>query len=348
MDTGRIGKDLPVEGQLEFLETKCNLKNHEIFLYLDQAHCFGINIDVKNPSAVCAVTFSTLVSTKCFYQTLLRARKLLNGISADNSFSFLIKIFVSSILQDDQDMLSTLKVIKSDKKAALKTIFTCAHLNQLKRDRKEKTLVPWQEFFSNVLKSFWSPTYPAGNQIPNWDKILSLNAPTSINQLKWIFFSQTGISKSEILKFFQASETGNTFFRNFNISLIPSDSNTPTLDREAVVQSTQEQEQIHENLEDKNLIPANSSPFGISDAVFDSLRVKFTKDFATTVVDRLNLNDAYTKYPVFVDIFKGKKVFATMNDVAEKLKNPSHFFFSPALINIYDVEEFYLKTCFTI
>ncbi|KGG50727.1 hypothetical protein DI09_597p10, partial [Mitosporidium daphniae] len=114
-------------------------------------------------------------------------------------------------------------------------------------------------------------------------------------------------------------------------------------------QSVQEQEQIHENLEDTNVFPAKSSPFGISHAVFNSLRVRFTKDFATTVVGRLNLNDAYTKYPVFVDIFRGEKLFATMNDVAEKLgyfsyfSYFSHLFFSPALINIYDLDEFDLE-----
>ncbi|KAM0684234.1 hypothetical protein MDAP_000001, partial [Mitosporidium daphniae] len=31
MDTGRLGTDLPVEGQFEFLETKHNLKNEDIF-----------------------------------------------------------------------------------------------------------------------------------------------------------------------------------------------------------------------------------------------------------------------------------------------------------------------------
>ncbi|KAM0683513.1 hypothetical protein MDAP_001082 [Mitosporidium daphniae] len=319
IDTGRVGRDLPVEGQFQFLETKHNLKNHEIFLYLDQAHCFGTNVDVNNLSALCVVTFSTLVYTKSFYQALLRARKLLNGISTVNHAN------------DNEELTSKINLfseaIKSDKKAALKTIFTSAHLNQFKKDR---------------------------NRIPNWDRILNLNDPTSINQLKWIFFSQTGISKSEILKFFQASETGITLFENSTISLIPSDSNTPTLDSEAVVQSTQEQqsfqeqEKIDENQKDTNVSPAKSSLFGISDAMFAGLRVSFTKDFATTVVGRLDLNDAYTKYPVFVDIFKGKKVFATMNDIAEKLKNLSRFFFSPALINIYDVEEFYLKTCFTI
>lgn len=147
MDTGRIWRDLPVDGQFAFLETKYNLKNHEIFLYLDQAHCFGTNVDVKNLSAICVVTFSVLVYTKTFYQTLLRARKLLNGISVDNSFTFLaeprhqIRIFVSSILQYDQEMPSTLgenemkklalktnlfsEVIKSDKKAALESFYFC-------------------------------------------------------------------------------------------------------------------------------------------------------------------------------------------------------------------------------
>ncbi|KGG51386.1 hypothetical protein DI09_378p10, partial [Mitosporidium daphniae] len=216
-------------------------------------------------------------------------------------------------------------------------------------DRKQRFLLRWQVFFLTILKIIWSPTYSAANSIPNWDRILNLNDGKSIDELKWIFFSQNGISKSEILKFFQASQAGATFFANFNISLIPSIADTPTLDSESVVQSTQEQqsvqeqEKIHENLEDTNVSPANSSPFGISDAIFDGLGVKFTKDFATTVVGRLNLNDAYTKYPVFVDIFKGKKVFATMNDISEKLKNPFHFFFSPALINIYYLDEFDLE-----
>ncbi|KAM0682963.1 hypothetical protein MDAP_001373 [Mitosporidium daphniae] len=370
--TGRIGWDLPVEGQFLFLETKYGLKNDEIFLYLDQAHCFGTNVDVNNPSAICVVTFSTLVYTKSFYQTLLRARKLLNGISVDNSFTFFekprhqIKIFVSSILKDDQNMLSTLSandkeelsskakffsdVIKSGKKGALKTIFTSAHLNQLKMDRKERALLRWQVFFSTILKVLWSPTYSsADNQIPNWDRILNLNDGKSIDELKWIFFSQTGISKSEILKFFQASQAGATFFPNFNMSLIPSIADTPALDSETVVQSTQEQqsvqeqEEIDENLEDTNVSPANSSPFGISDAELPNLRVKFTKDFATTVVGRLNLNDTYTKYPVFVDAVGGEWLFATINDVAEKLRDTAHFFFSPALINIYNLEEFDLE-----
>ncbi|KGG51093.1 hypothetical protein DI09_461p10, partial [Mitosporidium daphniae] len=84
MDIGRIGKDLPVEDQFSFLQTKYNLKNDEIFLYLDQAHCFRTNIDLKNSSAICVITFSTLVYTKSFYKALLRARNLLNGVSADN------------------------------------------------------------------------------------------------------------------------------------------------------------------------------------------------------------------------------------------------------------------------
>ncbi|KAM0682101.1 hypothetical protein MDAP_000097 [Mitosporidium daphniae] len=120
-------------------------------------------------------------------------------------------------------------------------------------------------------------------------------------------------------------------------------------DSETVVQSTQEQksiqeqEEVHENVQDPNLVAANPSPFGISDAVLDNLKVGFTDDFATTVAGSFSLNDTYTKYPAFVDIFRGEKLFATMNDIAEKLKNPSHFFFSPALINIYDLDEFDLE-----
>ncbi|KGG50891.1 hypothetical protein DI09_521p10, partial [Mitosporidium daphniae] len=209
-------------------------------------------------------------------------------ISVDNSFTFFekprhqIKIFVSSLQKDDQDMLSMLSandreelsskakifsdVIKSGNKTALKRIFTSAHLNQLKMDRKERTLLRWQVFFSTALKIFWSPAYSsAANPIPNWDKILNLNYQKSIDELKWIFFSESGISKSEILKFFQASQTGATFFPNFNISLIPSVENTPALDSETVFQSTQEQEsvqeqeQIHESMEDTNVFPAKSS-----------------------------------------------------------------------------------------
>ncbi|KAM0684177.1 hypothetical protein MDAP_000917 [Mitosporidium daphniae] len=367
MDTGRVGRDLPVEGQFEFLETKYGLKNEDIFLYLDQPHCFGTNVDVKNPSAVCVVTFSTLVYTKSFYQALLRARKLLNGISHENPLTppndsrHQIRFFVSSFLKYDQAMFSTLsederetllskmtlfpKNITADKKAALQKIFTSAHLNQLRRDRKERNLLPWQVFFAKLLMIFWSPAYSADSSIPNWDGILSIKDKESIGQLKWIFFSES-MPKQEIIKFFEASEVGKRFFPNFNISSIPSGSNTPTLDRETVVQSTQEKEsvqeheQIRENMEDTNVFPVSPSPFGISDAKVNILRVRFTKDFAKTVSDRLSLNDTYTKYPVFVDAVDGKKLFATMNDVSEKLGDVSHFFFSPALINIYDLEEF--------
>ncbi|KAM0682564.1 hypothetical protein MDAP_002408 [Mitosporidium daphniae] len=187
-ETGRIGWDLPVEGQFLFLKTKYGLKNDKIFLYLDQPHCFGTNVDVNNPFAVCVVTFSTLVSTKCFYQALLRSRKVFNGISTLSPSTrskkyprHQIKIFVSSILKNDQNMLSMLSAndnqeltskitlfsefIKLDKKAALKAIFTFAHLNQFRRDRKEKTLVLWQEGFSKVLK-FWYPTYLKEIQCP--------------------------------------------------------------------------------------------------------------------------------------------------------------------------------------
>ncbi|KAM0682945.1 hypothetical protein MDAP_002184 [Mitosporidium daphniae] len=210
-ETGRIGWDLPVEGQFLFLKTKYGLKNDKIFLYLDQPHCFGTNVDVNNPFAVCVVTFSTLVSTKCFYQALLRSRKVFNGISTLSPSTrskkyprHQIKIFVSSILKNDQNMLSMLSAndnqeltskitlfsefIKLDKKAALKAIFTFAHLNQFRRDRKEKTLVLWQEGFSKVLKSFWYPTYPEGNSMPTWDKIFNLNNAKSTSRVKWIFF----------------------------------------------------------------------------------------------------------------------------------------------------------------
>ncbi|KAM0684311.1 hypothetical protein MDAP_000079 [Mitosporidium daphniae] len=371
MNTGRVGRDLPVEGQFEFLQTKHNLKNDEIFLYLDQPHCFGTNVDVNNSSAICVVTFSTLVYTKSFYQALLRARKLLNGISdtipltPPNDARHQIRFFVSSFLKHDQAMLSALSQeeretlsskpkifpedVPGDEKVTLQRIFTSAHLNQFRRDRKEQSLLPWQHFFSTVSKILWSPSNPESNQIPNWDKLLKPNNRRLIDELKWIFFCESK-PKKQIEEVFKDSEVGRTFFPNFNISLIPSISNTrPTLDRETVVQSTQEQEsvqeqeQIHEKLEDINVLPAYSSHFGISNAVLDSLRVNFTKDFAKTAVGPLNLNDTYTKYPVFVDIFKGKKLFATPNDVSEKLKDPSHFFFSPALINIYDLKEFDLE-----
>ncbi|KGG50761.1 hypothetical protein DI09_581p10, partial [Mitosporidium daphniae] len=146
-------------------------------------------------------------------------------------------MFVSSMLQYDKAMSSTLSkrdkkklrlkskfflsVLKSDSTAKLQKVFTSAHLNQLKKDRKEKTLVPWQEFFSKVLKSFWSPTYPAGNQIPNWDRILNLNDKKSIDQLKWIFFSER-IAKRDIFRFFQASEAGKFFPPSFKMPSIAS------------------------------------------------------------------------------------------------------------------------------
>ncbi|KAM0682557.1 hypothetical protein MDAP_002401 [Mitosporidium daphniae] len=114
-ETGRIGWDLPVEGQFLFLKTKYGLKNDKILLYLDQAHCFGTNVDVNNPFAVCVVTFSTLVYTKSFYQALLRARKLLNGISTVNQYTqpkkyprHQIKMFVYSMLQYEKAISSML------------------------------------------------------------------------------------------------------------------------------------------------------------------------------------------------------------------------------------------------
>ncbi|KGG50029.1 hypothetical protein DI09_92p20 [Mitosporidium daphniae] len=101
-----------------------------------------------------------------------------------------------------------------------------------------------------------------------------------------------------------------TFFRNFEISLIPSVINNPALDSETVVQSiqeqqfVQEQEEIYENLEDPNVpISQRYASFGISDAKLPNLRARFINEFAKTVVDALNLNDSYTKYSVFVDIF---------------------------------------------
>lgn len=93
---------------------------------------------------------------------------------------------------DNQELTSKITLfsefIKLDKKAALKAIFTFAHLNQFRRDRKEKTLVLWQEGFSKVLKSFWYPTYPEGNSMPTWDKIFNLNNAKSTSRVKWIFF----------------------------------------------------------------------------------------------------------------------------------------------------------------
>lgn len=92
--------------------------------------------------------------------------------------------------------------------------------------------------------------------------------------------------------------------------MIPSVINNPALDSETVVQSiqeqqfVQEQEEIYENLEDPNVpISQRYASFGISDAKLPNLRARFINEFAKTVVDALNLNDSYTKYSVFVDIF---------------------------------------------
>ncbi|KAM0682757.1 hypothetical protein MDAP_001992, partial [Mitosporidium daphniae] len=197
--------------------------------------------------------------------------------------------------------------------------------DQLKRDHKERALLPWQAFLSGVFKSFYCPAYSAANSIPNWDSIINLNNQKSIDQLKWIFFLK---------------ESQSTFFRNFEISLIPSVINNPALDSETVVQSiqeqqfVQEQEEIYENLEDPNVpISQRYASFGISDAKLPNLRARFINEFAKTVVDALNLNDSYTKY----------SVFATMNDVSENLGDASHFFFFPALVNIYNLDEFDLE-----
>ncbi|KGG52587.1 hypothetical protein DI09_156p10, partial [Mitosporidium daphniae] len=294
MDTGRVGRDLPVEGQFSFLETRYGLKNKDIFLYLDQAHCFETNVDVNNPSAICVVTFSTLVSAKYFHQALLTARELLNGISHMDPLSHAedprhqIKIFVSSILRYDKAMHSTLseeeretlsskadlfpKDMPADKKAALQTIFTSAHLNQLTRDRRERDLLPWQVFFAKLLKSFWSPAYSAGSKIPNWNTILNLNDTKSIDQLKKILFSQTGISKSKILKLFEANEILKKFSPNLDISSIPEVEYSCALDVEAVLKDSQE---IHANVKDANVAPAKPLSFSRSAPEIPDLSLGF-------------------------------------------------------------------------
>ena len=54
-----------------------------IFLYHDQPHTIGTDVQLNNDKATCITTLSSLTSIKNFLQALLRARQLLNGIEYD-------------------------------------------------------------------------------------------------------------------------------------------------------------------------------------------------------------------------------------------------------------------------
>lgn len=110
----KVPKRAPKENHFSTL--KDELQKDRIFLYLDQAHTVGTDINLNDNNASCITTVSELVSVKDLLQALLRARQLLGGIDYTETEEIVFNIGSTGKFVDRQRMRFLWMPKISDKK----------------------------------------------------------------------------------------------------------------------------------------------------------------------------------------------------------------------------------------